>query len=101
MAEARTQGLGVFIRSLVGLDREAAMQAFSELLQGSTATPDQIEFIGMVVDELTQTGVMDPRRLFQAPFTDFHDQGAMGVFPPTKARLIVRVLEEIQERAAA
>lgn len=40
--EAREQshGLGIFIRSLVGLGREAAMQAFSDFLSGSTATPE-------------------------------------------------------------
>ncbi len=34
-AKARSQGLGLFIRSLVGLEREAAMQAFSNFIQGT------------------------------------------------------------------
>ena len=32
------KGLGAFIRSLVGLDREAAKQAFIQFLSGGTAT---------------------------------------------------------------
>jgi len=44
--------------------------AFSEFINGATATPNQIEFINLVVQELTQTGVMEPGRLFESPFTD-------------------------------
>jgi type I restriction enzyme R subunit len=99
--EARSQGLGLFIRALVGLDHETAMQAFSDFLSGSTATPDQIEFIQMIVQELTQNGVMQPERLFESPFTDFSDQGPVGIFPPTQVSRIVDVLNEIQARAVA
>ena len=100
-AKERCQGLGLFIRSLVGLDREAAMQAFSELLVGSTATPSQIEFIELVVHELTQNGVMAPDRLFQTPFTDLNAQGPLGVFPEKSVSAIVAVLDAIKRRAAA
>ena len=33
-------GLGIFIRSLVGMEREAVAQAFSEVIAGTQATPD-------------------------------------------------------------
>ena len=61
--KAKSQGLGVFIRSLVGLDREAAKQAFSQFLSGGTATANQVEFVNLIVDYLTENGVMDPKRL--------------------------------------
>ena len=96
-----SQGLGLFIRSLVGLDRESAMLAFSGLLKGSTATPDQIEFIELVVQELTLNGVMEADRLFQSPFTDINSQGPLGVFPPAKVSVLVDVLDEIKRRAVA
>ncbi len=100
-AKEQSNGLGGFIRSLVGLHREAAMQAFSEFINGTTTTPNQIEFINLIVQELTQTGVMEPERLFQSPFTDVNAQGPLGVFPPAKVTQIVQVLETIRERAAA
>jgi type I restriction enzyme R subunit len=100
-AKEQNHGLGIFVRSLVGLDHEAAMQAFSEFISGTTATPNQIEFINLIVQELTQNGVMEPDRLFQSPFTDLDAQGPLGVFPPAKVTQIVQVLEEIRERAAA
>jgi len=98
-ASEKSQGLGLFIRSLVGLDREAAMQAFGQFIQGTTATPDQIEFINLVVQELTEAGVMEPDRLFQSPFTDVNAQGPLGVFPGEKVTQIVDVLAEIRRRA--
>ena len=33
-------GLGIFVRSLVGMEREAVSQAFSEVIAGTQATPD-------------------------------------------------------------
>jgi type I restriction enzyme, R subunit len=101
LADAKRFGLGLFVRSLVGLDREAAMQAFSELLQGTKLTPDQIEFIELVVEELTQNGVVPPERLFEPPFTDISAVGPTALFPALQMTQIVGVLNEIRQRAVA
>lgn len=100
-AVEKCHGLGVFIRSLVGLDREAAKQAFSEFITGTTATPNQIEFIDLVVQELTEHGTMEVGRLYQSPFIDLSPQGPEGVFSSAKVDEMVKVLEEIMHRAAA
>lgn len=100
-AKEKSHGLGLFIRSLVGLDYEAAMQAFSKFINGTTVTPNQIELINLVVQELTQSGVMEPDRLFEQPFTNLHSAGPMGIFPQAIVLQIVQVLEGIRERAAA
>ena len=100
-AKQNSSGLGIFIRSLVGLERAAAKLAFSDFIQGTTATPDQIEFINLIVEELTQVGVMEPDRLFQSPFTDVNAQGPLGVFPNAKVTEIVDVLVQIRQRAVA
>lgn len=97
----QSHGLGIFIRSLVGLDREAAKLAFSELIEGTTATPNQIEFIDLVIEELINNGVMEPERLFQSPFTDLNAQGPLGVFPTAKVTRIVELLQQIYQRAVA
>jgi type I restriction enzyme, R subunit len=100
-AKQKSSGLGIFVRSLVGLDREAAKLAFNDFIQGTTVTPDQIEFINLIVDELTQVGVMEPDRLFQSPFIDVNAQGPLGVFPSAKVAEIVEVLAQIRHRAVA
>lgn len=94
-------GLGVFIRSLVGLDREAAKQAFTDFLEGQTLTANQIEFVDMVIEYLTDRGVMDPRRLYESPFTDLDDQGVSGIFDPDQVKELVTILNDVKARAAA
>ena len=100
-AKERNKGLGVFIRSLVGLDREAAKEAFGQFLSGGTATANQVEFINLVVDYLTEHGVMEPSALYESPFTDVSPRGPEGVFSPVQVDHIVDVLAEIRDRAAA
>jgi len=94
-------GLGIFIRSLVGMEREAVSQAFSEVIAGTQATPDQIEFIELIVAELTATGVMEAGRLYESPFLDISPQGPEGLFPAAKVERMVQVLDEIRRRAVA
>jgi type I restriction enzyme, R subunit len=97
---AKEAGLGVFIRSLVGLDREAAKQAFGEFLSGSTASANQIEFINLIIDYLTHHGIMEPRLLYESPFTYISNQGPEGIFSPEQVDTLVAVLDEIRTRAA-
>ena len=73
-------GLGIFIRSLVGLDRAAAMHAFDAFIEGRKLTSHQHEFVDMVIDHLTARGVMDPRLFYESPFTDLDPLGVAGVF---------------------
>jgi len=100
-ATEQSHGLGIFIRSLVGLDRETATQAFSQFVVGTTATASQIEFIDLIVQYLTENGVMDAARLYESPFTDISQQGPEALFLPARVTEMVRVLEQIRERAVA
>ena len=100
-AKEKSHGLGVFIRSLVGLDREAAKQAFSQFLSGGTTTANQVEFVNMIVDYLTENGVMAPALLYESPFTDKSPKGPEGVFSSEQVDRLVLVLNEIRDRAAA
>ena len=100
-ATEQSHGLGIFIRSLVGLDRETANQAFSQFVVGTTVTASQVEFIDLIVQYLTENGVMDVGRLYDSPFTDINQQGPEAVFLPIKVTEIVRVLDEIKERAVS
>lgn len=101
LADVKRVGLELCVRSLVGLDREAAIQAFNELVQGSKLTPDQIEFIELVIEELTQNRVVQPERLFEPPFTDINALGPTALFPAAQVTGIVGVLHEIRARAVA
>ncbi len=101
MVFGHQQSLGMFIRKLVGLDREAAIEAFGEFLHSTTYSATQIRFIEQIISNLTQNGAMDPDLLYEPPFTDLHDEGLDGVFGDEGATRIISLIEEINWRAAA
>ena len=93
--------LGLFIRKLVGLERQAAIEAFGEFLSGSTCNATQIRFVEQIISYLTQNGIMNPGLLYEPPFTDIHNEGLDGVFGDDGASRIIHLLEEIELKAAA
>lgn len=102
LEEARALGgLGLFVRSLVGLERDVAKGAFADFLASRNLNANQIEFVNLIIEHLTERGAMDPRRLYESPFTDFDDQGISGVFPQSDAQQIVQLINDVGRRAAA
>jgi len=100
-ATEECQGFGLFIRSLVGLDRNAAKELFAEFLAEGTHTATQIRFINEIIDELTSRGVMDPARLYDPPFSDLAPMGPEGLFSDAEVDNICHLLQLIEERAKA
>jgi type I restriction enzyme R subunit len=94
-------GLGLFIRSLVGLNREAAKKALAGFMEGQPFNANQIEFVDMIIDHLTENGIMEPKALYESPFTDFDDMGISGLFQEDEVKLLVQLLNDIRERVAA
>ncbi len=94
-------GLGLFVRSLVGLDREAAKKAFADFLAARKPTADQIEFVNMIVDHLTDRGAMEPRLLYESPFTDINPLGVEGIFGQQGAAEVISIIDGVNRRAAA
>ena len=72
--------LAWFVRSMVGLDRQAVQKAFSMYLADNSLTPQQIRFVELVIDQLTARGVMDTSALYEAPFKSLHSGGPEGLF---------------------
>ena len=89
--------LKIFIRKLVGLDRQAAKQAFSQYLEGNNYTANQIRFIETIIDYLTQNGIIDPKLLYEPPFTDLHYEGLDGVFDDFDADNIFSIVCSFNE----
>ena len=94
-------GLGLFIRSLIGLDRAAAKRAFDGFGEGRTFTAHQLEFVNMMIEHLTERGAMDPRLLYESPFTDIDPLGVAGVFKEGEVVQLIQILHDVQGRAAA
>ena len=100
-ASEECNGFGLFIRSLVGLDRTAAKELFADFLTDGTHTATQIRFINEILDELTSRGVMDPARLYDPPFTDLAPTGPEDLFSVEEVDRICHLLDLIHTRAAA
>lgn len=94
-------GLGLFVRSLVGLDRQAAKTAFADFLTGKTLGANQIEFVNLIVDHLTEHGTVSVEALYESPYTDITSRGPDGVFAPAQVDRLVEILHEIRDRAVA
>ncbi|QGN47558.1 DEAD/DEAH box helicase family protein [Micromonospora sp. WMMD558] len=99
-ARRSADGLGLFIRSLVGLDREAAAEAFNEFLIGRTLSKNQIHFINMIIGHLTQNGAMEIDRLYESPFTEIAPHGPESIFTEDDADRIVSILRSVRATAA-
>jgi type I restriction enzyme R subunit len=90
-----SRGLGLFVRSLIGRDREAAKRALA------TLRADQIEFLNLIVDHLTEHGCMDAKWLYGSPYTDFSPFGVDGLISSAQVDALVALLDDVRRRAAA
>jgi type I restriction enzyme R subunit len=98
-AKADCDGLGLFVRSLVGLDREAAKKALGGFIAGKTLRANQIEFPNLIIDHLTEHGAMEARLLYDSPYTDFSARGVDGVFESGDVDELVSILEDVRKKA--
>ncbi|NHN35009.1 type I restriction-modification enzyme R subunit C-terminal domain-containing protein [Paenibacillus agricola] len=88
---------GIFVRSLLGLERSAAQDAFAELLQRANLNANQINFINMIIDYLTVNGILEPGKLLDQPFVSLHHEGVYGLFDENTVDDIVNVVQSLKE----
>lgn len=93
--------LGYFIRSIVGLDRNAADEAFAEFLSSGNLTANQNQFISLIINFLTKNGTVNAEMLYEPPFTRLHIEGVSGIFNDAKAETIINILNRINQNAIA
>lgn len=97
----RDKPLTLLIRSLVGLDRNAAKEAFGQFLDDNRYSSQQIRFVEMIIERLTRHGVMEAGQLYEPPFTALHHEGLDGTFGDADADAIVATITAINRSAAA
>lgn len=99
--EVGEEPLGEFVREIVGLDMNAAKEAFSDYLENSNLDSRQIYFVNQIVEYIVHNGMLkDFRVLQESPFTD---QGSVvDVFTDLNVWMGIRkVIERINENAVA
>ena len=61
----------------------------------------QIDYVSLVVQELTENGTVETRRFFDSPFTDLSPTGPDSLFTGEEISDLINVLGEIRRTAAA
>lgn len=92
-------GLGVYLRSLTGLDREAASAALDRFQLGKNLNANQLHFLSMLTDVLAKNGIVEVGQLYEAPFTALANRGPEDLFPEPEVDAIVRVLRDVRSTA--
>ena len=99
--EIGTKPLGEFVREIVGLDMNAAKEAFSEYLTNTSLDSRQIYFVNQIIEYIVHNGMMkDLSVLQESPFTD---QGSVvEIFTDLNVWMGIRkVIDTINANAAA
>ena len=98
-AEYGNKPLGEFVREIVGLDMNAAKEAFSEFLYNTDLDSSQIYFVNQIVEYIVHNGLMkDLSVLQEAPFTD--RGSVVDIFTDMNVWMGIRkVIDSINENA--
>lgn len=88
------------VREIVGLDREAANQAFSNFLSDEGLNAQQISFVKLIVDYIVENGYLDKAKLAQEPFKSYGSIQILFQHQMPVLRNIVQVIDLINDRAA-
>ena len=99
-ASAKAGSFGRFVRSLVGLDRVAAKAAFAEFLDDKRYSKNQIKFVTLIIDELTEHGVVDAARVYESPYDSVAPTGPEALFPGADLDRLFATINALTKAAA-
>ncbi|MXW75462.1 MAG: DUF4145 domain-containing protein [Acidimicrobiaceae bacterium] len=102
-AEASHQAgsFGLFIRSLVGLNRAAAKRAFAKFLDDKHCNVNQIRFVEMVINYLTEHGTIESGRVYESPFTSVAPEGPEALFAESDQAEFFQIIQHLHNTATA
>ena len=75
-------------------------QTFASFLDGKQLSANQIEFINLIIDHLTEHGTIEAERLYESPFTDLNPRGVEGLFKPEQVNELLAVISRVRNAAA-
>lgn len=87
------------VRKIVGLDRKAAVEAFSKFLSEENLNLQQTQFVELIIDYVVKNGTLERQALQQDPFTTLG--GITVVFKDQlpKAKGILDIIDMINRNA--
>lgn len=93
--------LVAFIIGLMGLSANSVDSAFAEFINQYQLTAVQIQFIDTLKLFLSKNGKIDPTKLYDAPFKNFHSMGVDGVFNDQQADVLFNIIDGFNENLKA
>ncbi|QXV66316.1 DEAD/DEAH box helicase family protein [Mucilaginibacter sp. 21P] len=88
-----------FVRSIIGLDVQAAKSLFADFINREGISAEQITFIDTLINYLSVNGTIDRAMLFDRPFTDINHQGILGVFKDDDALKIIDIIDDLNGKS--
>jgi hypothetical protein len=83
--------------------------SFDDLLSEACAAPlvgwdfsfleGRVVAVSMIIGELTANGIVEPRRLFESPYTDRAPTGLEFLFPDADLEVMVGIIHDVKQRA--
>jgi type I restriction enzyme R subunit len=81
-----------FIVSLMGLNEALVNQKFADFTNQYELNSKQIEFLNTIKQFITKNGKIEPSKLYDAPFKNYHNMGIDGVFNEQQADKIINIV---------
>ena len=98
-ASGHAGNFGLFVRSLVGLERAAAKRAFARFLDNKRYSRNQITFVDLVIDYLTEHGTIDIALVYDSPFTNVAPEGPESIFAEPDLNEFFEIVRQIHDVA--
>tara|TARA_R110002033_G_scaffold52479_1_gene99852 strand:+ start:7579 stop:11073 length:3495 start_codon:yes stop_codon:yes gene_type:complete len=86
-----------FIVSLMGLSAEHVNKAFAGFINAYQLNSKQIQFIDTLKQFLLKNGKVNPEKLYDSPFKNYHSMGIDGVFTEKQADVIFKIVEDFNQ----
>lgn len=92
--------LGIFLRTIVGLEQGAVQKEFSKLIAGSGFSGVQLELMGYIVKHYTENGVFYKQQLGDPSIEGIYGANFFEMFPSMNdIQSIIGIIEGINETA--
>src|SRR5690625_2434216 len=89
--------LSRMILRLTGMSPRYVDQAFADFINEHQLDSVQIKFLSLIKAFFTKEGRIDPEKLYDPPFRDYHSSGVDGVFDEDQADKIFEIIRRMNE----